>query len=47
MIVKLFPIMLIVLDFCAAVAYVIVEKDFIRAGYWLSAGFISLFAILM
>jgi len=42
----LFPIILIILDFLAAGVYFLLG-DWKRGGYWLSAGLISTFVILI
>lgn len=38
---KLFPIILILLQFCAGIGYVI-SKDYKMAVYWLSAGILNI-----
>jgi len=43
---NLFPIILIVLDICAAAIYGL-HKDFVRVAYWLGAGLLTLCSILM
>lgn len=41
---KLFPIILILLQFCACIGYVI-SKDYKMAVYWLSAGILNICVI--
>ncbi len=41
-----FPIALMVQDFCAAAVY-LAHGDTARAGYWISAGMITFFTLLM
>jgi len=43
---KIFPTILIVLDLCAA-AMCYFAEDHARAGYWVSAAFITFFSIIM
>jgi len=43
---NIFPVVLIILDLCAAVGYAS-NNLWIKAGYWFSAGLISIFATLM